>query len=662
MNPILFHFKRIPWFLRVLTGGCGGVAVLSLALAAPDWQPQQPRAMPPPPTRLRSESRPVAGPLTLTSLSVGAKPWVMAAGRHVGATFVTDDPESCRLLATARLRPGLDPQRVRWTVAAPQGFLVPLDGVWTGPKLDVTLRRPGGNPSGFGGPLVLTVQAQVVVDGQEYTARETIVQDEIDQLRQEYVDLGRREVPERSQFLDAAAFAARFGRRYPWLHFEDLNWSVNPTTRLRYSFAIIQPELVEGLDRVRRLYGSVTINSGYRNPTRQVEVHAPVRESLHQYGYAADLAVIPVGGRALPNEVDWRRLAEVACGARAKWVEPLTSSAPNSPGCHVHLDYRPGPVSSAPMGVRGQVVAAETGKPVAGALVLLGGMPCRTDADGVFAIRNVLSGGPYPVEVRADGYEALAQPVALAAWRTVFARLQLHRTQPPAVTASVARAEWLDQPSGLLAVTLRVTNAGSAAVDDMRVSAAPEQAVLVSQTPASLGTLPPGAARGVRLLVRVPGGQDRAVLPVAVGLTFRVATGGDQYARFPLLAALPDGRPTPGIGVASKAPAAAKPEPPLPAEPSVTAPAASAPARQTALKGGAPPSSAASSAPAPEPAKETLQMLPDPAKPPASETPAAPANPDPKSPAAAEPKPAARESKPASEQPKPSPGETKPSP
>src|SRR6266542_264037 len=170
MNPVISHFKRIPLFVRVLVAGSGFAAVLSLALAAPDWAPREPRAVPPPAiSRLRAESRPVAGPLTLTSLSVGPKPWVMAAGRRVVASFVTDDPESCRLTATARVSAGSDPKAIRWTVAAPIGFVVPVDGVWSGPKLDVVLRRPGRNPSGFGGPLVLTVQAQVAAEGQEYT-------------------------------------------------------------------------------------------------------------------------------------------------------------------------------------------------------------------------------------------------------------------------------------------------------------------------------------------------------------------------------------------------------------------------------------------------------------------------------------------------------------
>src|SRR2546422_710047 len=83
------------------------------------------------------------------------------------------------------------------SVAARMGFQVPVEGKWTGPRLNVILRRSGGNPGGLGGPLSLTVQARAAVNGQDYLARETVVQDEVDQLRQEYVDLERHTVPDR---------------------------------------------------------------------------------------------------------------------------------------------------------------------------------------------------------------------------------------------------------------------------------------------------------------------------------------------------------------------------------------------------------------------------------------------------------------------------------
>jgi hypothetical protein len=545
MNPFIFHLHRIPVPVRLLMAGGGLAALLSWALAAPARGPAE-RPLAPvllaAPVRPKAESRPVAGPLTLRSLTVGPEPWVWASGQRVVATFVTDDGEQLRLKAMARLRRGIDARAIRWTVSAPLGFVVPVEGSWTGPRLDVVLRRPGGNPTGLNGPLALTVEAQAILDGQEYTARETVVQDEIDQIRQEYIDLERRDLPARSEFLDAAGFAARYGRRYPWLRFEDLNWSVDRTTGLRYSYALIRPELVEGLDRVRRLYGSLAINSGYRNPVRQVEVHAPVRESLHQYGYAADLAVTPGAGRGFPNEVDWRRLAEIACRARAKWVEPLADSGANGPECHVHLDYRSGPGSAAPVRLRGQVLAADTGRPVAGALVLLGGMPARTDARGIFGIYTVLSGGPHPVDVRAEGYAPLTEPIGLRAWGAATARLLLQPALPPALTIAVARAQWIDRAAGRLAIVLRVTNGGSDRIQDTRLRVTPGTGALLSQAPDKLGDLPPGAVRGMAVAMRLRPGQGEGV-PLAVDLAFRGAAGQAHRLRQQLQALLPEAAP-----------------------------------------------------------------------------------------------------------------------
>src|SRR5437868_6264886 len=155
MIPELSRLNRIPLFARALAAGLGFTAVLSLALAAPGRGHRPRKAVSPPPLRLAAlpqpESRPVAGPLTLVSLAVGAEPGVYPPGRRVVRTFLTDDAETCHVLAAARLAGGA-PESIRWTVAAPPGFLVPVEGKWTGPRLDVVLRRPGGNPSGLGGP------------------------------------------------------------------------------------------------------------------------------------------------------------------------------------------------------------------------------------------------------------------------------------------------------------------------------------------------------------------------------------------------------------------------------------------------------------------------------------------------------------------------------
>lgn len=612
MRPALSRLKHLPLPAKALTAVIAFAALLSLALPAPG---RGPRARSPMPrsrasTPVQAAPRSQAGSPELTSLRIGPGPVDLASGRRVVATFITNDEAACHVMATARLAAASGPAVIRWTVEAPAGFQAPPDAEWTGPRLDVTLRRPGGNPGGRGGPLSITVEARAPVNGQERAARQTVVQDELDQLRQEYVDLRRRRAPDRSEFIDAATFAARYSRPYPWLRFEDLNWSVNPNTGHRYSWAILRPELLEGLDQVRRAYGSVVINSGYRNPVHQVEVHASIRESLHQYGYAADLAVIPGEGRALPDEADWRRLAEAACSARAKWVEPLESSAPNSPGCHVHLDYRPGPASSAPVHLRGQVVEAQTGRPLAGALVLLGAMPARTDRHGVFGVRTVLSGGVHPIEVHADGFSVLHQPVRLAAWGSACTRLALLPAPPRSFAVAVARVHWVDWRSRLLVATLRVANTGAAAAGDVRLTVMPAPAALISEEPADLGALPAAAVRGVRVVLRLP--RVPAPEPLAVSLAYLDASGAVQKMHRELTIVPPVvAGPAAAIRAAKKPPARALPQLRTTGSGQVAgAPSSPAPARPAAPEVSAPGGHGAEPSRLPAP----LGSAPDPAK------------------------------------------------
>src|SRR6185295_7916642 len=117
-----------------------------------------------------------------------------------------------------------------------------------GAELRATLTRSAEPPSTVG-PLTITVRATLELDGQHYEAVQTVTQDARDQLRQEYVDLEREIVPERYRFLDAEAFAARFGKRFPSIAFTEVNYSLNPATGERYPCAIVTEALMLGLKR-----------------------------------------------------------------------------------------------------------------------------------------------------------------------------------------------------------------------------------------------------------------------------------------------------------------------------------------------------------------------------------------------------------------------------
>lgn len=450
----------------------------------------------------------------ITTLRAGAPPFAWAGEEKRLATFITDSDRRLSVVAWARAR-GASPEAIRWTVTPPAGFSLPDGALPTGPVLRVTLWRPQGNPKGGGGPLTLTVRASVERDGRTAETAQTITQDERDQMRQEYVDLRRETVPERRQFLDAGEYAKRYGRRFPQFRFEELNWSVNPETGERYRYAILAERLLEGLTRLRERHGGpLIVTSGYRNPTRQVEVHAPVRESLHQYGLAADLAVpsdvaFPKTGRKTPSEADWLAFAEVAAEAGASWVEPLPETEEHAGGYHLHVDFRAGGPRSACVSLKGRVLDAETGEPVVGALVRVAGMPARTDAEGRFALRHVLTPRERRVAVTAQGYQPLTQAVPISAGANTC-ELRLRSEPRPRLVATLAPAVWKNERDGLAVAELRLRNTGERPARNVAVAAAvPEGAPpAVAVSPPRLEEVPPGEQVKLRLAFKVTPTQN----------------------------------------------------------------------------------------------------------------------------------------------------------
>jgi hypothetical protein len=295
--------------------------------------------------------------------------------------------------------------------------------------------------------------------------------------------------------------------------------------------------------------------------------------------------------------------------------------------------------------LRGQVVDAATGRPVAGAVVVLGAMPAQTNAQGFFSVRNVLSGGSYPVTVRADGFQELSQPVRLVAWGTASARLKVQPEGHPALSASVARTRWVNQRSGLLAATLRVTNTGAAEAKEARLTIGSSAATLVSQEPAQLGSMPAGAVRGVQVVLRLRRGHGESGVPLAVSLAFGRENGEEQTAQVEL-AALPPGAVAPAAAAGEppvatpSTPRAVTREAPTSKQPAAAAGAAAALSPTVAQPKPAAPPAPAEKAPAPAKAERKESAGPNEASPP---TPSPPSPP------------------PAATPPPPTPGEEKPS-
>lgn len=370
--------------------------------------PQAPALPPTSPPRLR-----------IAVLRAGPAPYPWLVPGRIARSFITDSARSLDVVAQARVKgdPALVDE-VQWEIEPPPGFVVPPDASLSGQTLSVHLVREAGNPTGGGGPLSITVTARVSGETETLQDGMTLTQDLRDRLRQEYVDLARAYVPARTEFLDETEFTRLYRRRYPRVSFQQLNWSRQPGSEERYPAILASETLVQTLNEIETVYGRpLVVSSGFRNPVRQVEVHAAVEESHHQYGRAADLYVPPDSapprtGRTIALPADWLRLAAAAIRGGGAWIEPMLDCHVNTAGCHVHVDVRDSGARSRIVQVAG-TVTGPTGAPIPGATVELAGMPVQSNAQGRYTLKHVLTPREYELKVTAPGGEERTQAVLI---------------------------------------------------------------------------------------------------------------------------------------------------------------------------------------------------------------------------------------------------------
>ena len=410
---------RSGWIL-VIGGVLGLAPLVAQGERPPTGEPGEPPFPP-------GAARTAAGPLEIRALQAGAGPFSLAPGSRVASSFVTDSASQLTVTAEA-VPPAGEAGTLTWEIEPPVGFVVPPSAATSGPTLRLRLDREPGRADGRSGQLVLAVTARWATADRTDSVTRVLRQDLRDRLRQEYVDLGRDHVPDREELLDEPAFEARFGREFPEVRFSDLNHSRIPGTEgERYPFILADGEMVGTVARTFRLFGRrLTVTSGFRNPVRQEEVHAPVDESHHQYGRAADIYVepgfsLPVSGVRLtwdpwglpsaeefllpPVEAaspsDWLKLAAGTLRAGGRWVEPMTQCHVNTDACHVHVDVRGSGPSSRLFRVAG-TVRERAGRPVSGIPVELAGMSATTDPAGRFLLKHVLIPGEHVLRVQGD--------------------------------------------------------------------------------------------------------------------------------------------------------------------------------------------------------------------------------------------------------------------
>ncbi|MEW6104635.1 MAG: D-Ala-D-Ala carboxypeptidase family metallohydrolase, partial [bacterium] len=197
-----------------------------------------------------------------------------------------------------------------------------------GNDVNLTITAPAA-PNGRRFPLSYRIRAFVTANNLRATSTPRYVtQDERDQCRQEYIDMNKARRPARNEFVN--------GGGSPNFSFNELNSSINPTTGNRYSWAVLRPILYTGLEATRANYGyPMIVNSGYRNPIRQLQVNPTAPESRHIYGDAADIAVVDINNNGIIEPDEWDELADAATAANADYIEPRQQT-----GAWVHMDWR----------------------------------------------------------------------------------------------------------------------------------------------------------------------------------------------------------------------------------------------------------------------------------------------------------------------------------
>jgi hypothetical protein len=144
----------------------------------------------------------------------------------------------------------------------------------------------------------------------------TIVQDDIDKIRQQYIDMNKWKTPDRSTFIDSGQSS---GGHFTFAEIQSKDgapWAVF--------------SLFEDLETWRTNYGDdfPMINRGYTTPKHNATITGAATNSNHIYGTAADVA---------STQDTWVLLKQAAKDAGA-CTEPASLSYPG----HVHADWRGG--------------------------------------------------------------------------------------------------------------------------------------------------------------------------------------------------------------------------------------------------------------------------------------------------------------------------------
>ncbi|HEX7153116.1 MAG TPA: D-Ala-D-Ala carboxypeptidase family metallohydrolase [Thermoanaerobaculia bacterium] len=239
-------------------------------------------------------SPPEPAPIAVTFTSPSADGKTPKAAR----SFVTSDV----------LRFAAESAEVEWSVdtAASDGKLEPAS--FAGAQYEAKA-RPKPAPSSRAKPLRYTLALQ------EGDRRSTFVieQDEIDTIRQQYVDMSKKSVPKRKEFVGQG----KSPRGY--FSFAEIRSRDNAP----YAVFTVLPRM----DEWRENYGGpLRVNRGFTTPRHNARIKGAAKNSQHLYGRAVDID---------SDSSDWVDKRDAARDAGA-CTEPLSICGYG----HVHGDWR----------------------------------------------------------------------------------------------------------------------------------------------------------------------------------------------------------------------------------------------------------------------------------------------------------------------------------
>ena len=271
----------------------------------------------------RWKCEPPPAKIELVRLLLGADP---QNNTPTATSFVTNDRQSLHISADIRNLAPCDGCRLKWTVTIPK-YDLQHSVTNSSHSFNYNISLPLAPQGDRGTDLSPSLQIELL---EGYSASDMlqidVAQSELDILRQEYIDTQKRKVPARGEFV--------IGWRRRSKHFSCDEFNSSRSTKGE-EYRWILCTILDNLERVQSAarVPKMTINSGYRNPLRQIQIgSAP--ESRHLYGDAADMSLVDFDGNGKITMDDWLLVSKAAKQSGA-CVEPFRLTP-----TWIHMDWR----------------------------------------------------------------------------------------------------------------------------------------------------------------------------------------------------------------------------------------------------------------------------------------------------------------------------------